>query len=214
MKKEELYLIAHRKWVVSPCQHLTFCLGALAGYGAIALILILRGASLRDLPKVVPLFWSFGYAGGQYAIGSLPKYLNHNSFNILVHGGTGEEDPNLEGDQRWVAHADLSPELNFDEPNNTPAPPPTDWNEILNRENIHLRQVDDANLRPNYLEFKSRVRRQLSPQDLLSMPQLSVDQSYRLFALAVHPDRNGPRREEAEALCHILNAAKERINTP
>jgi hypothetical protein len=90
LKKEDLSIIAHRKFIVSPCQHLTFCLGALTGLGASWLLISAYTLNPWLGFKSSLLFWSLGYALGQKAVGMLPKSLNHQSLNIFIGGGSGE----------------------------------------------------------------------------------------------------------------------------
>lgn len=97
----DLDIIKHRKFFVSPCQHLTFCLGAIASLGIIWIPVLARmspfiptiglKAAWMEGFKVSLIFWTIGYAFGQVAVGQLPQSFNHHSFNIFIGGGSGEE---------------------------------------------------------------------------------------------------------------------------
>jgi hypothetical protein len=213
LAKEDLSIIAHRKFVISPCQHLTFCLGAITGLGLAWLVSISR-LNLWSF-KGSLLFWSMGYAFGQKAVGLLPKSLNHQSLNIFIGGGSGEGPDEQE---KW-----LDSNINV---HNQPKSNPfgqdkqlnyqIQWNNFINKEILSLNRINDANLAIQYTDFKQRLIKKCSPKDLMELSnnfnQTDLQREYRKLALIIHPDKNLPRQREAAALFNVLQKAYELLS--
>jgi len=195
LKKEDILLIAHRKFIVSPCQHLAFCVGAIVALGLSSAL-------------IAPIFWSLGYASGQAFVGALPTKLNHHTFNIFVEGGSGEGQDETE---KWLDGCFR------DMPQSDPAVGVEakltleGWCAFIARESASLGHIDDAGLNPTYLGFKSGVMRKCKPQELLQLPdnfsQEDLVKKYRQLALILHPDKNLPRQNESKALFLVLRQA-------
>lgn len=219
MGRAELLTIAHRKFIVSPCQHLAFCIGTLAGLGV--------GYAIICGYTLVPIFWTVGYAFGQFSIGILPKNLNHHSYNIMCNGGSGENE-----DKKWADEGESFKEEHFNKnipsfsnqippsfPGSSDFPPQstskTEWINFIEKEIPHLSHINDANLSKEYISYKQRLLQKCSPEELLELPanftQAQLRQKYRILALILHPDKNAPRRQEAEALFKVLNEANAKL---
>ena len=105
LTKEDISIIAHRKFIISPCQHLTFCLGAITALGVAWLVIFVYASSpvyalypwLEFQPALI--FWPMGYSSGQAAVGLLPTSLDHQSLNIFIGEGSGE---GLNEQEKWL----------------------------------------------------------------------------------------------------------------
>ena len=233
VSKEDLFILAHRKFVVSPCQHLAFCLGCIGGmitlpliYSTIMLLIGRRFEVFVSGLAAAPLFWTFGYSFGQVAVGKLPGSLNHRSFNIFLDGGSGEKPGEKWFDADFTK--DSTPQFQKrDEKQSNFAPDPgttsfssrynrLKWREFLKGEILYLSHINDANLHPDYIGFKIRVMKRCFPEDLLQLSRpYSPDEmrkQFRKFSLVLHPDKNAPRQREATALFKILNEANHLLS--
>lgn len=214
--KEDLSIIAHRKLIISPCQHLTFCLGAIAGLGVAQLFVSFYALNPRLSFKCSLLFWTMGYACGQTAVGLLPKSLNHQSLNIFIGGGSGEGPDEQE---KWL---DGKSTHTYKQPKSNPSfgigNDQIGWKDFINKEMLSLNRVDDANLPIQYVNFKRRLLNGCNPQHLLELSnnfsQRNLNKKYRVLALIIHPDKNEPRQREATALFNVLQKAYELLNQP
>lgn len=215
--KEELSIIAHRKLVISPCQHLTFCLGAITGLGVGFLVYRLNRLTYLLVPragfKSSLVFWPSGYAFGQKAVGLLPKSLNHESLNIFIGGGSGEGPDEQE---KWCngninAHKQSKPNPSFEIDHSQ-----IEWNDFIDKEIQSLNRVNDPNLAIQYINFKQRLLNRCNPKGLLGLSknfnQTDLNRKYRELALIIHPDKNQPRQQEATTLFKILQKAYELLN--
>lgn len=210
LAKEDLSIIAHRKFVISPCQHLTFCLGVITGLGPAWLLFSVHTLNPWFSFKGSLLLWSMGYACGQAAVGLLPKSLNHQTLNIFIGGGSGEGPDEQE---KW-----LDSNINtHSQPKSTPfmqsrrLHDQIQWNDFLNKEILSLSRVDDANLAIQYTNFKQRLIKRCNPKDLMELSnnfnQKDLQRKYYELALIIHPDKNLPRQREATALFNVLQKA-------
>ncbi len=202
--KEDLYVIAHRKFAISPCQHLTFCLGAIAGLGISSFFVgsFTFGGAL--------IFWSLGYALGQKATSMLPESLNDSSFNIFIGGGSGEGDDN----ESWFKNTkSASASDRTKEQADTPP-----WEEYIQKAIPSLSRVNDANLNGKYIDFKKSLLKKCSPQELLGLAdgfsKEDLQANYRLLTLILHPDKNRSREKEATALFSVLREAYNILQEP
>jgi hypothetical protein len=107
LNKENLSIIAKHKFIIAPCQQLTFCLGVIAGLGVISFVIsvVTLNPSIGFLSSL--LLWHGGYAFGQAAVGLLPENLNHHSFNIFINGGSGEW---ADREKKWIDVNSAAPE--------------------------------------------------------------------------------------------------------
>lgn len=210
LKQEDISIIAHRKFIISPCQHLTFCLGAITGLGAAWLLVAAYTANPWIGFKASLVFWSMGYAVGQKAVGLLPKSLNHQSLNIFIGGGSGEGSNEQD---KW-----LDSNISI---RNEPKPNPSfgvgnyqiEWEGFIRNEILSLSRIDDANLAIQYVNFKQRLLNRCNPKELLELSdnfnQADLQKKYHALALIIHPDKNRPRQREATALFTVLQKAYE-----
>ncbi len=208
VENQELFTIVHRKFIVSPCQHLTFCLTAIATTAALYVFGWTRILTSFSFPVPLCLLWSMSYALGQSVVGCLPNYLNHHSFNIFINGGSGEENcPN------WLDSDFKIPQANTEEPSQRPhVSSSSEWTNFIERIIPDLNQINDVNLSEEYVTFKIRLLSKCSPADLLDLPNnfslRDLTSRYRRLAFLFHPDKNRPRIREAEALFKALSEAR------
>lgn len=213
LEKEDISIIAHRKFIISPCQHLTFCLGAITGLG-VAWFLV-SGYTINPWIgfKASLVIWSMGYAFGQVAVGLLPKNLNHQSLNIFIGGGSGE---GVDEQEKWL---DSNISTSNEPKSNTSFGVGNyyaEWEDFIRKEISSLNRIDDANLAIQYVNFKQRLLNRCNPKDLLELSnnfnQVDLQRKYRALALIIHPDKNQPRQREATAVFAVLQKAYELLS--
>lgn len=209
LKKEDLLIIVNRKFIVSPCQHLTFCLATIAGYGAA--YLLLSSDSLKfyyDIDFILAC-WLPIYIFAKSLVGMLPKGLNHPSFNIFFEKKSVEE---FDESELWLQDNFIAYEqskihnFSIDQ-----------WKTFISGEIPNLGRIDDANLSPDYINFKKHLLNECEPQELLKLPdnftQQNLKLNYRKLLIFIRPDRNQPRQVEADSLFKVLNQAYGILNS-
>ncbi len=218
--RDEILTIAHRKFVISPCQHLAFCLGAIVTLGSMYLFAALKFGYFSHVALIA---WPLSYGFAQSAVGNLPKSLNHHSLNIFINGGVGDSSY---GVYTKFADIDLKEKFGIGPSTQNISPPnsggfqqqaskeidPNKWKDYLKTEVQFMRSVNDASLSKDYIDFKKRLINKCLPKELLGLPEgFSKDDlngKYHSLSLLVHPDKNQPRLKEAESLFKVLQHAK------
>ncbi len=201
LETKDLLLIAHRKFVLSPKQQLTFAfLSLFALFSTYRFIKNSFGSLIDEFPLVIYLLWPACYRGGQIAVGDPQRGLNLSSFNIFINGGALD----LNG-RRMTESFEIPIQANENEGT-------LSWLDLLENERSNLRRINDAELSKGYIEFKTKIFNKYSPIRLFELTQNynqeELNLAFRKFALIVHPDKNPTRKVEAEALTRILLTAK------
>lgn len=238
VSKEDLLIIAHRKFVVSPCQQLSFLLGSQFGGISFAIIIFPSFVSSQIAFTTIAatafkasmcfncLFWLFAYSSGQsYSLERLPKALNDPSFNIFIESGFSgygiEQMLHQPGVDPIFENNPLMQTKNTyqDQPRPNPFPSQSEnnvnlnWNNFIANEISELSSINDVNLSQKYIDFKKNMISKVKPEVLLGLSRNftpdDVRNKFLSLCLILHPDRNQPRIKEATAMFKVLHKAYE-----